>query len=111
MDYEPDEEEEQVLNVLRAEGRANPMLIREHTGLRKEYVSRALGGLRKAGVVDKATLGLYDHVPENDDEFDAQTVEIDSEDVVELVEVLRQADVAGADVWADRLQEEVGDGD
>ena len=69
MDYEPDEQEQRVLDVMREHGRANPMLIRQETELRKEYVSRALTGLKKAGVVEKVTRGLYDHVPENDDEF------------------------------------------
>jgi chromosome segregation ATPase len=68
MEYQPDEQEQQVLNVLREERRANPMLIRERTGLRKEYVSRALTGLAKAGVVEKVERGLYDHVPEKDGE-------------------------------------------
>jgi hypothetical protein len=78
MDYEPDEEEQAVLDVLREHGRANPMLIREETDLRKEYVSRALTGLQKAGVVTKVTRGLYDHVPENDDEFTHDRVEVDT---------------------------------
>jgi len=80
MDYDPDEQEQQVLDVLRREGRANPYLIREETGLRKQYVSRALTGLRKAGVVEKREPGLYDHVPENDDEYthERETVDLDA---------------------------------
>ena len=79
MDYRPDEKEEAVLDILREHGRANPMLIRDETDLRKEYVSRALAGLQKAGVVEKVTRGLYDHVPENDDEFthDRKQVDLD----------------------------------
>ena len=69
MEYEPDENEQAVLDVLREEGRANPYLIREKIDLRKEYVSKALTGLVKAGVVKKVTRGLYEHVPENDDEY------------------------------------------
>lgn len=72
MEYQPDENEQQVLDVLREHERANPMLIRDETGLRKEYVSRALSGLQKAGVVEKVVRGLYDHVPENDDRHDRQ---------------------------------------
>ena len=75
MEYQPDENEQQVLEVLREHERANPMLIREETGLRKEYVSRALTGLRKAGVVEKVTRGLYDHVPENDDRHESSPAE------------------------------------
>ena len=77
MDYDPDAEERQVLDVLREHGRANPMLIREETDLRKEYVSRALNGLQKANVVRKVTRGLYDHVPENDDEYTHGREEVD----------------------------------
>lgn len=120
MDYEPDEEERQVLNVLREHGRANPMLIREETGLRKEYVSRALTGLRKAQVVRKVTRGLYDHVPENDDEFEGQTVEIPAEDAAELAQLLTELDNTleaeyntgshEAEAWANRLWEAIDDG-
>jgi len=77
MDYQPDEQEQEVLEVLREHGRANPMLIRDETDLRKEYVSRALTGLTKAGVVEKVTRGLYDHVPENDDEFTHERTAVD----------------------------------
>lgn len=69
MEYQPGEREQQVLDVLREHGRANPMLIREETGLRKGYVSRALTGLQKGGVVEKVARGLYNHVLETDDEF------------------------------------------
>jgi hypothetical protein len=77
MDYTPDEKEQQVLDVLREHGRANPYLIREETDLRKEYVSRALTGLTKAGVVEKPTRGLYDHVPEMDDEYTHERESVD----------------------------------
>lgn len=80
MDYQPDEQELEVLDVLREEGRANPMLLREKTDLRKEYVSRALNGLQKAGVVRKVTRGLYEHVPEEDDDYTHEhaPVEVDA---------------------------------
>ena len=112
MDYEPDENEQAVLDVLRAEGRANPYLIREKIDLRKEYVSKALTGLVKAGVVEKVTRGLYDHVPENDDEY--------TDHRVELQQAVRDAREAYEDVDGDgvgdaiaRLEEltEVDDGD
>jgi len=62
-DYEPDDEdEEQVLAVMRAEGRATPLLIREETDIRKEYISRYLDNLRRAGWVRKVTRGLYEFV-------------------------------------------------
>lgn len=66
--YEPDEQEAMVMDVIRDEGRVNPMLVRQKTGLRKEYVSRAISGLQKAGWVRQVTVdgepvrGLYDCV-------------------------------------------------
>jgi len=79
MDYQPDDREQQVLDVLREHGRATPYLIRQETDMRKEYVSRALTGLKKAGVVEQVTRGLYDHVPEMDDEYthDRERVDLD----------------------------------
>ena len=101
MEYEPDENEQAVLEVLREEGRANPYLIRERIDLRKEYVSKALTGLVKAGVVEKVTRGLYDHVPENDDEFDQE------DDVEELKRHVRAAGEAIEDQDVDALRRHV----
>jgi len=70
MDYTPDENEQEVLDVIRDERRVNPLRVREETGLRKQYVNDALSGLQKAGVVQKVNRGLYEHVPEEDDEYD-----------------------------------------
>jgi len=81
MDYQPDEREEAVLDVLREHGRATPYLIREETDIRKEYVSRALTGLQKAGVVEQVTRGLYDHVPEMDDEHTHERVAVDADEL------------------------------
>jgi DNA-binding transcriptional regulator GbsR (MarR family) len=67
------------------------MLIRDETGIRKEYVSRALGGLQKAGVVEKVTRGLYDHVPENDDEYSHGRVTVDHDRARRLVDDLEAA--------------------
>ena len=69
MDYEPDENEQAVLEVVREERRVNPMRVREQTDLRKQYVNDALRQLQKAGVIRKVSRGLYEHVPENDDEY------------------------------------------
>ena len=70
MDYELDEYESAVLDILREEGRVNPLRVREETGIRKQYVNDALRQLRKTGVVRQVTRGLYEHVPEEDDEND-----------------------------------------
>lgn len=101
MEYEPDENEQAVLEVLREEGRANPYLIRERIELRKEYVSKALTGLVKAGVVEKATRGLYDHVPENDDEFERD------DDVEQLKQHVRAAGEAIEEQDVDALRRHV----
>jgi len=61
QDYEPDDDdEEQILQVLKQEGRANPLRIREQTDIRKEYVSRKLDNLVRAGWVRRVTRGLYE---------------------------------------------------
>ena len=61
QDYEPDDDdEEQILQVLKDEGRANPLRIREQTDIRKEYVSRKLDNLVRAGWVRRVTRGLYE---------------------------------------------------
>ena len=85
MEYEPDEREEEVLEVIRQEVRVNPMRLREATDLRKQYVNDALRGLQKAGVVRKVNRGLYEHVPENDDNYVEET------DVDELKRHVRDA--------------------
>jgi len=58
-DYEPSNGEEQVLDVLR-DGRANPLYIREQTGLEKGNVEYFLSQLTTAGWVRKLTTGLYE---------------------------------------------------
>lgn len=60
-EYEPTDADERVLKVL-AEGRANPLLIRETTGLRKQRVNDSLDRLTSAGWVRKVTRGLYELV-------------------------------------------------
>lgn len=60
-DYEPSDHDEQVIQVLK-DGRANPLHIREETGLSKQRVNDALGRLRSAGWVLKVTRGLYELV-------------------------------------------------
>lgn len=103
--YEPDDDEEAVLRVMKAERRANPMLIRGETGIKKQYVNAALKSLVAAGWLNKVTTGLYEFTTDPRDE-PAVTIQIDAEDAAELVDVLRRSDVAGAGVWADRLEEQ-----
>lgn len=61
MPYQPDEIEQAVLDVLKREGRANPLRIREETDIRKQYVNNALRQLDKAELVRKVTTGLYEY--------------------------------------------------
>jgi len=59
--YEPDDdEEEQILQVLKDEGRVNPLRIREQTDLGTGCVSRKLDNLVRAGWVRRVTRGLYE---------------------------------------------------
>lgn len=60
--YSPTEKEEDVLDVLREENRANPYLLRDETGLGKGDVNTALSNLRAAGWVVRVTRGLYEFV-------------------------------------------------
>ena len=65
-DFEPSERQEQLLDVLK-EGRdadepwgyATVKRFSEESGLRKQYVNRALEGLLGAGWVTKPYRGLY----------------------------------------------------
>lgn len=63
-DYEPTDDDEAILNVLKDEpgGRANPLLIRRETGLSKQRVGNSLRQLVAAGWVEKPVEGLYDFV-------------------------------------------------
>lgn len=60
-DYNPSDHDEQVIRVLK-EGRANPLHIREETGLSKQRVNDSLDRLTSAGWVVKVTRGLYELV-------------------------------------------------
>jgi len=56
---ELDDRDSEVLAVL-AEGRANPYLIREETGLDKGDINTVLNRLARAGYVKQVTRGLYE---------------------------------------------------
>jgi len=60
--YEANDDDDAVMAVLEAEGRANPYLLREETGLDKGAINNALSRLTAAGWVSKRTRGLYDYV-------------------------------------------------
>lgn len=113
VDYQPDERERAVLDVLREHGRANPMLIRGETGIRKEYVSRALTGLQKAGVVERVTHGLYDHVPEMDDEYMHEREHVDVDALRRALDDIEagceRGDGAAVQDAIERAREAIGD--
>jgi len=54
-----DDRDSNVLAVL-ADGRANPYLIREETGLDKGDINTVLNRLARAGYVEQVTRGLYE---------------------------------------------------
>lgn len=58
-DYEPSEDADAILDVL-CDGRANPYLLRERTGLSKQRVNHALNRLGAAGWVSRVTRALYE---------------------------------------------------
>ena len=58
-DYKPAQNEEWIIDVLE-EGRANPKLLKDRTGLNDQQVNYALNQLRAAGWVKKVTTGLYE---------------------------------------------------
>lgn len=59
-DYEPTESDEQIIDVMQAEGRANPYLLRERTELTKQAINERLKQLTAAGWIRKVTRGLYE---------------------------------------------------
>ena len=67
-DFEPTPQQERVLEVFAGEGRCNPRLVREQTGLPKQRVNDALRDLVNAGWIRHVTRGLYEFVgdPRND---------------------------------------------
>lgn len=107
--YQPDEDEEAILAVLKREGRANPLLIRDETDIAKQYVNNGLNNLIAAGWVRRVTTGLYEFVADPREDG-PRPVTLDGEEVADLIEVLERADVDDAEAWVDRLREADEDG-
>ena len=62
-DFEPDDDAEEIIRVMKEEGdRVNPLLLREETGIQKQYVHNSLERLIAAGWVRKINRGLYEFV-------------------------------------------------
>jgi DNA-binding IclR family transcriptional regulator len=60
---ELDTRDRDVLAVL-ADGRANPYLLRERTGLGKGEINTVLNRLARSGCVEQVTRGLYEATDE-----------------------------------------------
>lgn len=73
--YEPTSKEEDVIDVMQEEWRANPYLIRDQTGHGKGDVNTALSNLTSAGWVRKITRGLYEFVEDPRTEVDTSVRE------------------------------------
>lgn len=72
---ELDDRDRDVLEVL-AEGRANPYLIRDKTGLDKGDTNTVLNRLGRAGYVRQVTRGLYEITDRGRKEIDAEELNI-----------------------------------
>jgi len=62
QNYEPAEQEESVVELLKEEHRVNPLRVRDVTGLGKQRVNDLLGNLVAAGWIRKVNQGLYEFV-------------------------------------------------
>ncbi len=62
QNYEPTEQEESVIELLKEEQRVNPLRVRDVTGFGKQRVNDLLGNLVAAGWVRKVNRGLYEFV-------------------------------------------------
>jgi DNA-binding PadR family transcriptional regulator len=72
-DVDLDDRDHAVLSVL-AEGRANPYLIREETGLDKGDVNTVLNRLGRGGYLRQVTRGLYELTEAGRAEVDGRPV-------------------------------------
>lgn len=61
-EFEPDEDEDRVLAVIREEYRVNPRRVRDVTGMRKQDVNEALQQLERVNWIKKVARGLYEFV-------------------------------------------------
>lgn len=60
QDFQPTDQQQQVIEVFREEYRANPRRVRDVTGLEKQRINEALNALMHAGWIDKISRGLYE---------------------------------------------------
>lgn len=110
-DFQPADDDEDVLGVVRDYGFANPYLIREETGLGKGDVNTSLVRLTSAGWVDKITRGLYEFVDDPRRENARGAVDREAalralEDLEVALEQGRRENVQDA---IERIREAIGD--
>lgn len=94
-DYSPSDTEDDVLDVLRDEWKANPYLIREQTGHGKGAVNTALTRLTSAGWVRQVTRGLYEFVddPRTAVSYDTLATPAEKEGLREIDEEVEEVDM------------------
>lgn len=107
MDYDLDETERAVLDVIREEQRVNPLRIRERTDIRKQYVNDALRQLRKLGVVNKVNKGLYEYNPEADSLPGVSSVGVGDEQISRIKRALDDIEAAAERGDGDALREAI----
>ena len=94
--YHPDmdelEDRDRVVLEALADGRANPKLIRNETGLDKGDTNTVLVRLSRAGYVEQVTRGLYELTEKGRAEV-GQTI-LDADDVAQLRRALDNAEAA-----------------
>lgn len=112
-DEYPSDPDQDVLAVLRREGRANPKLVRDETGMDKGDVNTVLVRAARHGDVQQVTRGLYEYTGAD------APVTLDADEARELADILGDCHEVieaeygrghnDAEFWARRLREAVDD--
>ncbi len=61
-DHDMSERDAKILDVVKEEGRVNPYLVRQRTGIPKRHVNTSLTSLREDELINRVTRGLYEFV-------------------------------------------------
>lgn len=104
--YEPGDREETILELLKDGrdadepwGRVNPKYVTDRTGIRRQYVSRALSTLETAGWVEKVATGLYELVD------DPRETEMSDSWMAEIASLEREVAREKFEDWCQMLAE------
>jgi hypothetical protein len=106
VDPDLDDRDEEVLDVMRTEGRANPYLLRQETGIDKGDINTSLNRLASHHFVQKVTRGLYEYTGDDTPDMDGVR---DARD--DLLAAIERSDPEAIQRAADRLDEALGDPD